>query len=127
MVGFFNAIDRVADATGIPLDPERLDSTADFRAELGIDGFVEGLSGRASRTPQARMQMVRDPVCGTFLLPDRAVTLDDGSHRVFFCSPACRDTYRARPSTRSGRSGPSTNSGSPRATSSGEHVEGRRA
>jgi len=42
VVGFFNAIDRVADATGIPLDPERLDGTADFRAELGIDGFVEG-------------------------------------------------------------------------------------
>jgi hypothetical protein len=42
VVGFFNAIDRVADATGIPLDPERLESTADFRAELCIDGFVEG-------------------------------------------------------------------------------------
>jgi alkylhydroperoxidase family enzyme len=42
VIGFFNAIDRVADATGIPLDPERLESTADFRAELGIDGFVEG-------------------------------------------------------------------------------------
>jgi hypothetical protein len=41
VVGFFNAIDRVADATGIPLDPERLAATADFRAELGIDGFVE--------------------------------------------------------------------------------------
>ncbi len=42
VVGFFNAIDRVADATGIPLDPERLEGTADFRAELGIDRFVEG-------------------------------------------------------------------------------------
>jgi hypothetical protein len=42
VVGFFNAIDRVADATGIPLDPERLESTAGFRAELGIDGFVDG-------------------------------------------------------------------------------------
>jgi hypothetical protein len=42
VVGFFNAIDRVADATGIPLDPERLDGTSDFRAALGIDGFVEG-------------------------------------------------------------------------------------
>ena len=42
VAGFFNAIDRVADATGIPLDPERLEGTADFRTELGIDGFVEG-------------------------------------------------------------------------------------
>ena len=93
-----------------------------------VDGLIEGLSGRPrSQSPRRGAQMERDPICGTFVLPDRAVMLDDGSHRVFFCSPACRDTYRARPSTRSGRSGPSTNSGSPRATSSGEHVEGRRA
>ena len=42
VVGFFNAIDRVADATGIPLDPERVAPTADLRAELGIDAFAEG-------------------------------------------------------------------------------------
>jgi hypothetical protein len=42
VVGFFNAIDRVADATGIPLDPERVAPTADLRAELGINIFAEG-------------------------------------------------------------------------------------
>ena len=41
VVGFFNAIDRVADATGIPLDPERVAPTADLRAALGIDAFRE--------------------------------------------------------------------------------------
>jgi YHS domain-containing protein len=40
--------------------------------------------------------MERDPICGTYVLPNRAITLDDGSHRVFFCSAACRDKYRAR-------------------------------
>jgi YHS domain-containing protein len=45
--------------------------------------------------------MVRDPVCGTFVLPERAVTLMDGRSRLFFCSEACRDKYRSRPSTRS--------------------------
>jgi hypothetical protein len=40
--------------------------------------------------------MVRDPICGTFVLPDRAVSLTDGRQRVFFCSTACRDTYRER-------------------------------
>lgn len=35
----FNAIDRVADGTGIPIDDERLAPTADFRQELGIDSF----------------------------------------------------------------------------------------
>jgi hypothetical protein len=62
-----------------------------------VDGIVEGISGRP-RTGRAQSsgQMVRDPVCGTFVLPDRAVTLEIGSHRVCFCSPACRDKYRAR-------------------------------
>ena len=41
VVGFFNAIDRVADATGIPLDPERIPQTADFRAALGLDAFAQ--------------------------------------------------------------------------------------
>jgi YHS domain-containing protein len=44
--------------------------------------------------PQSGVQMVRDPVCGTFLLPDRALTLGDGRTQVFFCSDACRDKYR---------------------------------
>ena len=40
--------------------------------------------------------MVRDPVCGTFVLPASAVTLVDGRARLYFCSDACRDKYRAR-------------------------------
>ena len=42
------------------------------------------------------VQMVRDPVCGTFVLPDRAVTFVDGRTHLFFCSDACRDAYRKR-------------------------------
>jgi hypothetical protein len=37
----FNAIDRVADATGIPIEDNKAASTADFRAELGINTFAE--------------------------------------------------------------------------------------
>ena len=67
-----------------------------------VASFREGITGghSSSRVPQRGVQMVRDPVCGTFLLPDRAVTLVDGSTHLFFCSTACRDKYRARPSTR---------------------------
>ena len=39
VVGLFNAIDRVADATGIPLEAEKLETSADFRAALGVDRF----------------------------------------------------------------------------------------
>jgi len=40
VVGLFNAIDRVADATGIPLEPEKAAASADFRAALGLDHFA---------------------------------------------------------------------------------------
>ena len=65
-----------------------------------VDGVIEGVSGKP-RTPARQdragsVQMVRDPVCGTFLLPERAVTLTNGRERIFFCSTACRDRYRAR-------------------------------
>jgi hypothetical protein len=35
----FNAIDRVADSTGIPIDEVRLEPTAEFRESLGINAF----------------------------------------------------------------------------------------
>jgi hypothetical protein len=40
VAGLFNAIDRVADATGTPLEDWKASSTADFRAEIGIDAFA---------------------------------------------------------------------------------------
>ncbi|MBV8091520.1 MAG: hypothetical protein JO139_18485, partial [Alphaproteobacteria bacterium] len=40
VVGLFNAIDRVADATGIPLELEKAAASADFRAALGLDRFA---------------------------------------------------------------------------------------
>lgn len=40
VVGLFDAIDRVADATGIPLEPQKAEASADFRAALGIDAFA---------------------------------------------------------------------------------------
>jgi hypothetical protein len=61
-------------------------------------GFVEGVTGtpRGARVPQPGVQMVRDPVCGTFVVPGRAVMLVEGAQRVHFCSDICRDQYRAR-------------------------------
>ena len=39
VAGLFNAIDRVADATGIPLEDWKAEDSADFRAALGINDF----------------------------------------------------------------------------------------
>src|SRR5262245_6403642 len=67
-----------------------------------VGGILEGLGVRPPAVPQAgasdrAVSMVRDPVCGTFVIPDRAVALNDGRQRLFFCSTACRDKYRAAP------------------------------
>jgi YHS domain-containing protein len=40
--------------------------------------------------------MVRDPICGTYVVPERAVSIRDGRQAVYFCSEACRDKYRAK-------------------------------
>ena len=71
-----------------------------------VGGVMRGLAGQSQHragggVPTRGVQMVRDPVCGTYVLPDRALMLAEGSRNLFFCSAECRDKYRARPSTRS--------------------------
>ena len=63
-----------------------------------LGGIVEGASAPRSRprgrAPDRGVAMVRDPVCGTFVLPGNALSLADGRAVVYFCSEACRDKYR---------------------------------
>ncbi len=40
IVSTFDAIDRVADATGMPLSDEILERSADFREELGLNDYL---------------------------------------------------------------------------------------
>ena len=63
-----------------------------------VDGVLEGLRSAppAPRAPAKGVPMERDPVCGTFVVRDHAVTLADGARQLYFCSPRCRDAYRAR-------------------------------
>jgi hypothetical protein len=42
VIGGFDGITRVADAAGIPIEPQKAELTADFRAELGLDRMCEG-------------------------------------------------------------------------------------
>jgi hypothetical protein len=39
VIGGFDGIARIADATGIPLEPEKADATGDFFADLDIGRF----------------------------------------------------------------------------------------
>jgi YHS domain-containing protein len=76
-----------------------------------VGGILEGLGvqppGAAQPgAPDRSVSMVRDPVCGTFVVPDRAVTLHEGGQRVAFCSTTCRDKYRAGARARGDRERP---------------------
>jgi hypothetical protein len=70
-----------------------------------LRGIREGLtSGQpTSRTPVGGVPMVRDPVCGTYILRERALALGASSDPVYFCSARCRDEYRARSSNSRGQ------------------------
>ena len=41
VAALFNAIDRVADSTGIPVEPEKLKASADYKERLGIRKYRE--------------------------------------------------------------------------------------
>ena len=41
VIGAFDGITRVADATGIPIEPQKADMTADFRTALQLDGMEQ--------------------------------------------------------------------------------------
>lgn len=61
-----------------------------------IGGIVEGASGVERHGPPARgVAMVRDPVCGTWVVPSRAVKLGDGARARYFCSERCLSQFRA--------------------------------
>jgi hypothetical protein len=62
-----------------------------------LSGVVDGarLPSDDRKTLDPGVQMARDPVCGTFIVPSRALMVVDGAHAAFFCSERCRDAYRA--------------------------------
>ena len=58
-----------------------------------VDGILEAAGSRQTRVPPVKL--VRDPVCGTFVAPNRALSLTTGGTTHYFCSEECRSKYRA--------------------------------
>jgi YHS domain-containing protein len=58
-------------------------------------GMSSGTTGRAGdRTPPVKM--VADPVCGTYVVPGKALQLSRGRETQYFCSEACRQQWERR-------------------------------
>ena len=56
-------------------------------------GISEGLRGPEKPKPPKAVGLVRDPVCGTYVVPANALTSGAGAQMKFFCSENCRRTY----------------------------------
>ena len=42
---------------------------------------------------RAAVKLVRDPVCGVFVVPSQALTLGSGTSTRYFCSEKCRQQW----------------------------------
>jgi YHS domain-containing protein len=76
-----------------------------IRAVLALLRGVWGGLVNAARVPEdeetlrreTRGTLVQDPVCGTFVVRDRALSVDGrGGAQYYFCSEECRRSFSAR-------------------------------
>ena len=58
-----------------------------------VSGLFAGASGPAPVRPRKSTALVRDPVCGTYVQPSRALTSRSGTSVHYFCSEDCRQEY----------------------------------
>ena len=67
-----------------------------------IDAVVRGASGPAPQggrrpgPPAAAVKMSQCPVCGTYVVPGKAISVISGGSPVFFDSEKCRAEYQSR-------------------------------
>jgi uncharacterized protein len=91
------AIDGIFGVLG--LVPTVRPSADDVFGSIGLDYKlvlnVLALAGFAALIALTRRRGATDPVCGMTVDREKAVTLDDDGHTVYFCSEHCRHAYVA--------------------------------
>jgi hypothetical protein len=61
-----------------------------------MSGILEGAGySRSSAAPKS-VGLVRDPVCGVFVVPGQALSAGEGSATRYFCSEKCRREWKGR-------------------------------
>lgn len=61
----------------------------------GASGTAPPQGGRRSNTPTA-VRMQQCPVCGTYVVPGKAISLVSGGTPLYFDSEKCRAEYQSR-------------------------------
>jgi hypothetical protein len=59
-----------------------------------MHGILEGAGYTRDSRPQKSVGLVRDPVCGVFVVPGQALTIGEGPSRRYFCSEKCRTDWK---------------------------------
>jgi YHS domain-containing protein len=60
-----------------------------------ISGVLEGAGYRREDGGRPAVKLVRDPVCGMFVTPAKALTSTAGGETQYFCSETCRRKWAA--------------------------------
>jgi YHS domain-containing protein len=62
-----------------------------------LRGVIEGASSNTAGPVRSGrptpVKMVADPICGTFVVPGKALQLARGRETIYFCSEKCRDQW----------------------------------
>ena len=67
-----------------------------------MDGVVRGVTGQAAKggtRPSAKpaaVKMQPCPVCGTYVVPGKAISLVSGGSPIYFDTEKCRAEYQSR-------------------------------
>jgi len=62
-----------------------------------LQGVLEGAGYRLVDGPlRPGVKLVRDPVCGVYVSPAKALALRSGGETVYFCSEKCRREFERR-------------------------------
>jgi YHS domain-containing protein len=65
-----------------------------------VAGLLQGLSGepvsagtKGKRAARSAVPLMKDPVCGTYVVAGKALTSVAGGQTHYFCSDTCRRTF----------------------------------
>ena len=62
-----------------------------------VRGVIQGANGDSRvAAPPGGVQLVRDPVCGVYVTPGKAITERSGVGIAYFCSEKCRKEWMRR-------------------------------
>jgi len=61
-----------------------------------VRGVLEGAGYRPEGGGPPGVALVKDPVCGVFVVPGQALVAGRGRDATFFCSEKCRQAWQKR-------------------------------